>query len=169
VYAVFNLSYAVMSYPAGILSDRLGRWRLIAAGWIIYALVYAGFAIATPWSVWPLMALYGCYMALTEGVGKALISDHSPPDRRATAMGILHMSLGLSMLASSIFAGWLWERFGAPAPFWFGAGGALAALTLLILTRRFISDGSCPRGKKREWAAPESAGPLRRGGTRAEK
>ncbi len=139
-YAMYNFSYAVASYPAGILSDRVGRWRMIGAGWTIYAIVYAGFAVASAWSIWPLMALYGCYMALTDGVAKALIADHAPPDRRATAMGIVHMSMGLSVLVGSIAAGWLWDHMGADAPFWLGAGGAVLAILLLIALRPLLQE-----------------------------
>jgi MFS family permease len=139
VYAVYNLSYALASYPAGALSDRFGRWRMIAAGWIIYALAYAGFAVTGMWGVWPLMALYGCSMALTDGVGKALIADHAPINRRATAFGILYLTLGLSVFVSSLLAGWLWDQLGPAAPFWFGSVAAMAAVALLIALRPYLA------------------------------
>jgi MFS family permease len=81
LYAVYNITYSALSYPAGALSDRLGRWQIMTVGWLLYAAVYAGFALlpaTQAWGLWPLMALYGVYMALTEGVGKALIADHAP-------------------------------------------------------------------------------------------
>jgi len=139
VYALFNFSYALISYPAGVLSDRFGRWRVVAGGWLLYALVYVGFALATAWSIWPLMALYGVYMALTDGVGKAIIADLAPADRRATALGILHLTLGLSVLVSSVLAGLLWDTYGAAAPFWFGACASLVAVALLVALRPYIN------------------------------
>ncbi len=99
VYAFYNLFYSVLSYPAGALSDRMGRWRILAVGWIIYAFVYVGFALLAPshaWGMWPLMGLYGVYMALTEGVGKALIVDHAPAELRGTAMGIFYGLTGFT-------------------------------------------------------------------------
>lgn len=134
VYALFNVTYAALSYPAGALSDRLGRWRIIALGWVIYAGVYAGFALlpaAHAWGMWPLMALYGVHMALTDGVGKALIADHAPKERRGAAMGIFYAVTGLTTLVASVLAGFAWDRSGPAAAFLIGAG--LAALSLVAL------------------------------------
>ena len=68
-YATYNVVYTLGSYPAGVVSDRFGRWGVIGVGWAIYAAVYAGFAIADITTIWPLFAIYGLYMALTDGVG----------------------------------------------------------------------------------------------------
>ncbi len=100
-YALYNVTYASLSYPAGVLSDRLGRWRVIAIGWGIYSLAYAGFALLSAsqsWGMWPLMAIYGVYMALTDGVGKALIADHAPAASRGAAMGLFYALTGLTSL-----------------------------------------------------------------------
>jgi MFS family permease len=150
VYALFNVTYAALSYAAGALSDRLGggargsrgRWIVIAAGWVIYAGVYAGFALlpkAHAWGFWPLMALYGVYMALTDGVGKALIADHAPRERRGAAMGLFYALTGLTTLVASLVAGLLWDRAGPAAAFLFGSAFAvlaLAALGALVLVER---------------------------------
>ena len=130
-YGATQLTYMLFSYPAGIISDKLGRWRVIGVGWAIYAAVYAGFAVTGSTGVWPLMALYGVYLALTEGVGKALIADHAPRDRRGAAMGMFSMLNGLMMLVSSVVAGIVWDRMGPAATFWLGAGAASAALVLI--------------------------------------
>lgn len=134
-YALFNLSYTVVSYPAGIISDRVGRWRVICAGWVVYACCYAGFAVATPAAVWPLMALYGVYMALTDGVNKALIADHAPPRRRGTALGVFYSVTGLTTLIASLGAGVVWDVAGHAAPFWVGAGLACVAVAALVTLR----------------------------------
>ena len=108
VYALYNLSYSILSYPAGALSDRIGRWRIIVVGWIIYACVYAGFALlpqSQAWGMWPLMAIYGVYMALTDGVGKALIADYAPREARGKAMGIFYGLTGLTTFLASLLAG----------------------------------------------------------------
>jgi len=135
VYALYSFVYTIVSYPAGILSDRFGRWRVIAIGWIIYAGVYLGLAHAGATTVWPLLAVYGVYIALTDGVGKALIADHVPRERRGFAIGLFYMATGGTTLVSSVIAGVLWDRVGPAAPFWFGGIAALAALALLVVVR----------------------------------
>lgn len=135
-YALYNAVYTLGSYPAGALSDRYGRWRVIGVGWALYAAAYAGFAVASSSTIWPLFGVYGLYMALTDGVGKALIADHAPPDRRGRALGILHLATGITTIASSVVAGTLWDRVGPSAAFWFGAGAAAVALAILPLAAR---------------------------------
>jgi MFS family permease len=135
-YAVYNVAYALASYPAGALSDRVGRWGVIGVGWTIYAIAYAGFAIATPAMIWPLFAIYGLYMALTDGVGKALIADHAPPDHRGYALGIYYLATGATTVASSVIAGVLWDRVGPSAPFWLGSAAAVASVAMLAIVAR---------------------------------
>ena len=136
VYALFQLVYTIASYPAGALSDRLGRWRVIAVGWAIYAIVYAGFALTGRTGVWPLFAAYGLYAALTDGVGKALIADLAPRGQRGTALGIFYLVTGGAAMVASLVAGLLWKHHGPAAPFWFGAAGAVAALVGLAFVAR---------------------------------
>jgi MFS family permease len=145
VYAIFNVTYAALSYPAGVLSDQLGRWRIIAVGWVIYAGVYVGFAVlpaSQAWGLWPLMAFYGVYMALTDGVGKALIADHAPAEKRGTAMGIFYALTGLTTLGSSVLAGVVWDRVGPAMAFMVGGGFAVLALLGLGLVRWREKTGS---------------------------
>lgn len=138
-YAVFSLTYALASYPAGVLSDRLGRWRVVASGWTIYVLVYCGFMFTNAAGIWPLLATYGLYMALTEGVGKALVVDKAPVEMRGTALGVYYMSTGVSTLLASVLAGFAWDRHGPAATFGLGAGFALCAIVALIAMRRTIN------------------------------
>jgi MFS family permease len=135
VYALFSFIYMLVSYPAGILSDRLGRWPVIALGWILYAGVYLGLTQAGSTAIWPLLAVYGVYIALTDGVGKALLADHVPRARRGFAIGLFYMATGATTLVSSVIAGVLWDRCGPASPFWFGGIAALAALVLLLVLR----------------------------------
>lgn len=135
-YALFNVTYAGLSYPIGVLSDRWGRWRMIAIGWAIYAGVYATIAwlpASQAWAVWPLMAAYGVYMALTDGVGKALIADHAPQRSRGAAMGIFYALTGLCTLVASLLAGVIWDRVGPGAAMMVGAIFAILALVALTL------------------------------------
>ena len=135
--ALFNITYAVTSMPAGILSDRLGRRWVITLGWFIYALVYLGFALASElWQVWLLFASYGVYYGLVEGVARAFIADLVPEEKRGTAYGLYHGVVGLALLPASLIAGWLWQAYSPAAPFYFGACLAfLAMLGIMVLIR----------------------------------
>lgn len=134
MYLVFNVVYAIASYPAGRLSDRVGRKGLLVLGYLTYGIVYVGFAIANPLQLWGLFATYGLYIALTEGVEKALVSDIAPLDLRATLIGLHATFVGVGLLPASVFAGFLWDTFGPQVPFYFGgAMGVLAAAALWLL------------------------------------
>lgn len=132
-YLLFNLTYALSSYPLGVLSDRLGRWRMLVGGWVLYSAVYFGFSSSDGGSIWWLFPLYGLSMGLTEGVGKALISGHVPVLRKGTALGVFHMSLGFTALASSVVAGLLWDHVSPSAPFRLGGAVALAAVLAAVV------------------------------------
>jgi MFS family permease len=134
-YLLFNLVYALSAYPLGVLSDRMGRWRMVLSGWMLYGFVYLGVANAGTGDVWWLFALYGLFMGLTEGVGRALIRDHIPEDRKGTAMGIFHMSVGLMMLAGSVTAGLCWDLIGSRAPFVLGGSAAFLAVIVALAVR----------------------------------
>jgi MFS family permease len=130
----FNLIYALLAGPLGALSDKIGRRKLIVAGWMAYGLVYLGFALSQAgWQIWSLFGLYGIYYAATDGVAKAFIADLVPNERRGTAYGIYNATIGLMALPASVVAGLLWQGafgwdgFGPAAPFLFGAGLALLA------------------------------------------
>jgi MFS family permease len=131
-YTLFNLVYAISAYPLGILSDRFGRWSMLLLGWTLYAGVYFGFAWADRAIVWWLFPLYGLFMGLTEGVGRALVRDRIPEAKKGTAMGIFHMSIGLMALAGSAIAGLLWDVVGPRAPFVLGGTVASAAVVAAV-------------------------------------
>jgi len=130
----FNFIYASLSGPLGAWSDKIGRRRLIIGGWIAYGLVYLGLALSNAgWHVWVLYALYGIYYAATDGVGRALVADFVPVERRGAAYGLYNAAIGITVLPASVIAGVLWQGlgawtgFGASAPFYFGAALALLA------------------------------------------
>ena len=126
---LFNATYAAISLPAGKLSDRLGRRRVIAFGWGVYALVYLGFALATNlWQVWLLFAAYGIYYGIVDGVARAFVADLVPAEKRGTAYGLYHGVVGLTLLPASLIAGWMWQAYSPSAPFFFGASLACAAM-----------------------------------------
>ncbi len=132
-YVVYNVVYAVLSMPAGSLSDRIGRRRIIATGFVFFSLVYLGFALAPgSSSVWPLFAFYGLYMAMTEGVGKAFAADMAPVRARGTALGTYYTVTGLLAFFASLIAGILWDSISPQAPFYFGAATGLIATIVLL-------------------------------------
>lgn len=134
IYAFLNFISAFVSYPAGKLSDRVSRRKLILAGWILYALVYVGFAYAqTEWHIWVLFLVYGGFFGLTEGAEKALVADLVPAEMRGTAYGLYNGVLGIGLLPASLIAGVLWQNYGAQAPFLFG--GAMALVAALLISR----------------------------------
>jgi len=135
---IFNLVYTLASIPFGALSDRVGRRKIIAGGWLLYAFVYLGFAMAgQTWHIWILYALYGLYYGLTYGTSKALVADIVPAELHGTAYGTYNAVLGILDLPASLIAGVLWQGigwwggFGASAPFLFGGGLALLAALLM--------------------------------------
>ena len=134
LWAFFHLVKTLGSLPAGALSDRLDRRRLIIAGWAVYALVYLGFARAdAAWHAWALFAAYGLYYALTEGAEKALLADLAPIGARGGAFGWHAFSVGVGALPASLLFGALWQAAGPVAAF--GLGAALAGLAALLLWR----------------------------------
>lgn len=136
--AMFNLIYALVSTPAGSLSDRIGRRRLIIGGWLVYAAIYLGFALAqTAWQVWILYVAYGLYYGLAYGTANALVADLVPDNLRGTAYGTYNAVIGLLAFPASFIAGLLWQGignwhgFGPSAPFLFG--GVLALVAALLM------------------------------------
>jgi MFS family permease len=134
LYLAYNVIYAVAAYPAGRLSDRFGRKALLVAGYLAYGLIYLGFAFDNGFFLLPLFGLYGIYIALTEGIEKALVSDLAPGNMRATLIGLHATAVGIGLLPASVLAGFLYDALGAPAPFFFGGVlGVAAAFGLWLL------------------------------------
>ncbi|HEY2777930.1 MAG TPA: MFS transporter [Gaiellaceae bacterium] len=133
-YAVYNVIYCSLSWPFGALSDRVPRSVLLGGGLAVFALVYFGFAVTSHgWTVWPLFAVYGVYIAATEGVARAWIAD-TLPGRAAvgTAYGIFFLTTATASLVASVVAGVLWTYVSPRAPFVVGAAGAVLALVFLL-------------------------------------
>lgn len=132
-YVVYNITFSLSSMPAGMLSDRIGRRNVMVGGFLIFSLVYLGFAFANEgYQIWILFAVYGFYMAMTEGVGKAFIIDMVPSEKRGTAIGLYYTATGLLALVSSIIAGLLWDKIGVRAPFLFGSAAAILAAVMMM-------------------------------------
>jgi MFS family permease len=132
-YALYNLVYSALSWPLGALSDHVARTSVLAAGLAVFALVYLGFALAPgSWAVWPLFAVYGVYIAATEGVAKAWVADYVPAGAAGTAYGLFAAASGGALLVASVVAGLLWSQVSPEAPFLLGATTALCALLLIV-------------------------------------
>jgi MFS family permease len=129
VLVVMNIVYAVSAYPAGRLSDRLDRRLVLVAG--VVALLGADVALALAGGLRLVMAgvvLWGLHMGLTQGLFAAMVTDTTPSRIRGTAFGVFNLVSGGAMLVASVLAGWLWDRYGAPATFYAGAGFTALAL-----------------------------------------
>ena len=140
VWAGLHVVKSGLASSGGALSDRFGRRHLIIAGWLLYAVVYVGFAFSE--SLVALLAwffIYGVHFALVEGSEKALIADLTPPHLQGTAFGWYNAVLGFGALGASVLFGALWEWRGPAAAFLTGAGLALTAASLLGVDRRLAS------------------------------
>jgi MFS family permease len=132
LWAFFHLVKMLSSMPFGALSDRVGRKSIIISGWCVYSLSYLGYGFATnELQIWLLFAIYGLFYGLTEGVEKAFVADMSDASLRGAAFGWYNFAIGAGALPASLIFGLIWQRFGAVAPFLFGA--ALAGVSALLL------------------------------------
>ena len=137
LWAAHHGMKVLSSLLGGDLSDRLGRKRLIVAGWVLYAAVYAGFGfVSNAWSVWALFLIYGIYFGLAEGAEKALVADLVRPEQRGTAYGLYNLAFGITVFPASLLMGMIWDWKGATTAFLVSAVmGASAAMLLLIFVR----------------------------------
>ena len=134
IYAAFNLVAALVSYPAGALSDRFGRRNLLLAAFTVFLVTYLGFALTANIAlIGALFVLYGLYQGIFRAVGKALAADLVPQQLRASGVGWYSTTVGLLQLVASVVAGLLWDRIGHAAVFYFGAIFAVAGVVALMI------------------------------------
>ena len=146
VYLLYNIVYALSAYPAGRLSDHIGRRTLLVCGYLFYGIVYLGFSMASAaWHVWGLFGFYGLYSGLTEGVEKALVAELCPVESKATMLGIHATLLGIGLLPASVIGGLLWRSVSPEATFAFGgAAGLLSALGMFLVVPK-LTQAACPK------------------------
>ena len=153
LWAALHVSKAVWSVPGGVLADRFGAQRAIAAGWLLYAGIYAAFALATQtWHVWLLFLSYGLFYGLTEAPQKALVAILAPAGAKGRAFGAYHFAIGIATLPASVIFGLLWQSFGAAVALLVGSTLAVGATVLLWLIRfdtKEVNDGKTDDGSAR--------------------
>ena len=139
LYVLFNISYALLSIPVGMLSDRVGRGRVLSVGYVLFGVMCLGFMISNSvYSFTLLFIMYGLFKASVDAVQRAYVSDLAPEGLRGTALGTFHASIGLATLPASAIAGILWDKVSPEATFLYGAAlGLLASLSLIILVAKF--------------------------------
>jgi MFS family permease len=138
-YVLFNFTYAIFSMPAGIISDKIGPKKVLLTGFLLFSAVYLFFGLApSSLFLWFLFPIYGIYMALTEGVGKAYISNLVPQEKTGTAFGVYQTTIGLCTFFASLIAGLLWTYIGVSVPFIFGSIMALISAFLFIVLGKKI-------------------------------
>ena len=137
-YVLFNFTYAIFSMPAGIISDKIGPRKVLLAGFLLFSAVYLFFGLThSSLFLWLLFPVYGMYMALTEGVGKAYISNLVPQEKTGTAFGVYQTTIGLCTFFASLIAGLLWTYISVSAPFIFGSlMAAISAFLFVVLERK---------------------------------
>ena len=134
VYLITSVVSVILSIPLGSLSDRIGREKLLIAGYLIYAVVYFGFGITSDIAVIAgLFALYGVYTASTDSVQKAFISDIVDKNKQGTGMGIYNALIGITLLPASLIAGLMYDKINSSVPFYFGAVTAILSAILMLI------------------------------------
>ncbi|HEY8335323.1 MAG TPA: MFS transporter [Tardiphaga sp.] len=137
VFVWMNLVYAAIATPAGILSDRIGRGKLLLCG--LGVLLIADLTLAfVPglWGVFVGVGLWGLYLGLSQGLLSALVADTAPEDLRGTAFGLFNLVTGAALLIASLLAGWLWQAFGPTATFLAGAAFSGFAVLIMVAARK---------------------------------
>jgi MFS family permease len=133
VYVLYNVTYAALSYPAGVASDRLGRRAIFGVGLLVFSATYLGFGLTTtPSWVWLFLPLYGAYTSLTDGVSRAWVADLVHADERGTALGIHAAISGAGLLVAGIWAGLAWHGTGH-IPFIL-SGAVVGVLAIVVLS-----------------------------------
>lgn len=134
VYLITNVVSVFAAIPVGTLSDRIGKEKILIAGYLIYSAVYYGFGVTTSTGAMvALFAIYGLYSAATDGIQKAFISDLIDRNKQGTGLGIYNALLGITLLPASLIAGILYDRVNASVPFYFGAATALISVMMMLI------------------------------------
>ncbi|OPZ67229.1 MAG: drug efflux system protein MdtG [bacterium ADurb.Bin478] len=133
VYLITSLVSVLLAVPIGSLADKIGKEKVLIAGYLIYSAVYYGFGVThSATAVTALFALYGVYSAATDGIQKAFVSDIIGKNKKGTGLGIYNALLGVTLLPASVIAGYLYDTVNASVPFYLGACTSAGAALLLL-------------------------------------
>ncbi|MEO0128838.1 MAG: MFS transporter [candidate division WOR-3 bacterium] len=137
LWLVFNISYFLWSYPAGVISDRIGRKKTIVFGFLVYTITYSALALNNKVIfLWPIFIIYGLYYGFTEGNLRAFVADLTNPEHRGTVFGIYHTVVGITLLPANLIMGYVWQKYGFNIALFIGAClSFLSALLLIFLVR----------------------------------
>lgn len=134
VYFAYNILYAFLSTPAGIIADKIGKIKVFMLSFLIFAIVCFGFSKTdTPYGVWVFFLIYSFYGALNEGIAKAIISNLTTSQNRASGMGVFQGFSGIAIFLSSLLAGFLWDKFEPSTPFLVSSMTSILSLALLFI------------------------------------
>lgn len=134
LYLSFNIVSALLSTPFGVIADRIGKRKTIISSYVLFSLIFLGFAMATSQiHAWLLFLSYGLFVAMNEGVQRAYVGTLIKPEFKATGYGVYHTVVGLSALPSGIIGGLLWQNIGSQALFYYGASLSILSCILFIL------------------------------------
>ncbi|MDQ1296628.1 MAG: hypothetical protein QG611_606, partial [Bacteroidota bacterium] len=148
VYLITSIVSVLLAIPIGTLSDKIGKEKILVAGFLIYAIVYYGFGVTgSVGTIVFLFALYGLYSAATDGIQKAFVSDIIDKNKQGTGMGIYNALLGITLLPASLIAGILYDKVNSHVPFYFGAATAVVSAVLMVI---FIGSNKI-RDRHKDW------------------
>lgn len=134
LYLIYNIFYAFSAYPAGKISDYLGRNTVLGMGFLLFAATTVGFGFfANDSTLWLLFAMYGIFVGLTDGVARAVVADFSTEKESGTAFGVYHMLVGLTIFPANMIGGLLWKYVSPQAPFVYAAVLAVVAAVAIFL------------------------------------
>jgi len=143
LWLTFNISYLLWAYPAGMFSDRVGRRKTIFLGFLIFSVCYTAFAFNhSSTLIWVIFIVYGLYYGFTEGNLRAYVADLTESEIRATAFGIYHTVIGITLLPANLLMGFFWQRFGFQAALMLGASLSLISGIALITTGHLLRQTS---------------------------
>jgi MFS family permease len=137
LWALLHVSKVASTWLFGAMSDRMSRARLVAIGWLVYALCYVGLGAATDaWQAWAIFVVYGAYHGLTEPVEKAMVKGLAPAAAQGRAFGLYNMVIGVTAIPAGLLTGWLWDAFGPFVALSTGAAIALISSVLLAIWQK---------------------------------
>ncbi len=136
-YVLYNLSQTIFATPAGFLADKLGARKIFSGGLIVFAIVYLFFGLVkNPFWLWALFPIYGVYIAATDGVSKAYISEFITKKESGTFFGAYYTLTAIGTLLASVVGGLLWSAFSPSITFFYGSAMAFLAFMILVVYRK---------------------------------